>query len=738
MRIRTELFLAAAAVLIPAFMIGAVAVDKAREGERQAALRGLRETVRATALLVDGEVQRSLGALNALANSEHLNTGDMRAFYEQAAAINRPPDVWTLLLDESGSQVFNTVVPFGTPPPPPGARERVAKVLATQQPLVTDVVIGPATGKLLTTLYVPTKTVNGKRYVIAQAFSVEHWKKTALQPLGQAALIVAVIDRAGKFISRSQKSDELLGRPARAELVAAAAASNDGLIRHETLEGVDAYDAFTHSALTGWTIAVAAPVSSIETSANQAVLWLAAGMATALAAATAAAFLLGRKFIRAIDTASDAARAIGKGSQPALPRSSWNEVEALNETLADAGRLLAAEHSSREAVEAEREELLAREKAAREAAQAENAAKDRFLAMLGHELRNPLAAISGATAILARGGTEPVASQRYLDIIGRQNRHLTHIINDLLDVSRLLSGKVVLEREPLNVADCVRACVDAVRTTDAAAGYRLEVEAEDVWVDGDPVRLEQILNNLIGNALKYSFVDGEIRVAVRAAGSQAVIEVADAGAGIRAALLPRVFDPFVQGPGSGARPQSGLGIGLALVKQLVELHGGEVSARSDGEGAGATFLVVLPSIAPPRSSWPTPARSAPRAARVLLVEDNIDARTTTAELLRTLGHDVAEAGNGDDALAQAAEWEPDVIVMDIGLPGRDGNQIAAQLKKNAALRHIPLIAVTGYGQERDRVKALSVGFVELLVKPVAPDQLARAIDDQLKPRFETA
>ena len=206
MRLRAYLMLVAAAGMIPGLLAAVVAVDKVREGERQAALRGLRETVRATALAVDREIQGSLGTLAALGNSEHLKTGNLRAFYDQAAAVDRPPHVWTLLLDESGSQVLNTVVPFGTPAPPPAAHERVAQVLKTQRPLVSDLIIGPVTGKLLNTVYVPARA--NAHYVVAQVLAVDTWKLSAALPKSQTSWILGILDRNGKFIARSQRSEE--------------------------------------------------------------------------------------------------------------------------------------------------------------------------------------------------------------------------------------------------------------------------------------------------------------------------------------------------------------------------------------------------------------------------------------------------------------------------------------------------------------------------------------------------
>jgi signal transduction histidine kinase/ActR/RegA family two-component response regulator len=730
MRIRSLLLLATTIVLVPGFLAAVMAVQKVREGERQAALNALRETVRASALLVDGEIQRAIGALTALGQSDHLRTGNLQGFYEQATAINKPPHVWTLLFDESGTQILNTAVPFGTPAPAATATERVKTVLTTGRPLVSDLIVGPVSGKLLTTLYVPTREWGGRRYVVAQAFSVDHWRDTALQVMNGSQATIGVFDRTGRFISRNLNADQTLGKPARPELVAAAAASHEGLLRHQTLEGTDSYDAFTHSEQTGWTVAVAAPVRVIERSANQAVLWLTLSGLLALGTALAVAGFLGRTFMRVIDNASRAARAVGAGETPALPQGRLAEVKALYAALADAGRALSQERQSREVAEHERSRLLQRETALREAAQKENAAKDQFLALLGHELRNPLAAISGATAVLSHERTPPDAREKFLGIIQRQNRHLSHIVNDLLDVSRLMSGKIVLETRRLNLCEWVRSCVEALRATEKAAGHELVVHAEgEVWVQGDGVRIEQIVNNLVFNSLKCSPAGTQVIVTVKQEGGRAVLTVQDAGVGISAELLPHVFEPFVQGPPPPGRVSSGLGIGLALVRQLVLLHGGEVQAQSDGEGRGATFVVSLPLADAQHGGVGGEAQPGRSTRRVLLVEDDRDGAAAMSELLRLMGHRVVAARNRDEALAAVAAQPIDMVLLDIGLPGHDGYQIAAELRQRPGMHSLPLVALTGYGRESDRARALAVGFDAHLSKPVDPDRLARTIDE---------
>lgn len=733
MRLRSHLVLVAVAGLLPVFVAALFVVEHVREGERQAALRGLQETVRATALLVDREIKGSLSTLEALGTSVHLQTGSFEAFHNQAAAVDRSPDVSTLLLDPSGERLVDTGRPFGAPQRPVVDQAAVAQVLATQQPLVTDLTPGATPGRLLTTVYVPARAVRG--YVVAHRISVDHWKKKAVVlPEGRAAWLLAVIDRNGKFIARSQRAEALIGRLARPELVAAAAASADGMIRHNTLEGVEVYDAFTHSELTGWTIAVAAPVGTIEASSWLAVSSLMVGLAVALAAGAAMATYLSRKFLQGIEVASAGAAALGRGEQPTVAPTTLDEINTLNLALGHAGHLLSAERRLRETAEMERARLLEAEIAARETAQKDNAAKDQFLALLGHELRNPLAGIAGAADLLQRKVPEAAAAGRYLAIIDRQIRHLTHIVDDLVDTSRVALGKIVLQAETINLADSVASCVDGLRVTERAAGYSLVVQALDVWVHADAVRIEQIVSNLVTNALKFSAAGSEVELRVLALQSTAVIEVTDHGVGITPDLLPHVFEPFMQGPGPSGRLQSGLGIGLALVRQLVQLHGGQVSATSQGAGMGSTFVVSLPRVERAQPRPAEQARTATTACRVLLVDDNPDARATTAQSLRDLGYSVEVAGDGHDALAAAALQSPEVVILDIGLPDLDGYAVAAALRQRAGGEAMVLIALSGYGGTDSRRHAAAQLFDEHLVKPAQPDLLARSIENQLKQR----
>lgn len=733
MKIRTFLVLMALAILLPFALTTAAALYFIKEGQKQTALRGLQETARATSLIVDREVQSSIAALSVLGNSRSLAMGDLRALYDSAAALNRMPDIWSFLLDEKGQQVFNTIRPFGTPPPPPVSAERVRVALTTGKPVVSDLIEGAITKTNLTTINVPAAAGGGK-FVVGQAFAVEHWSRKVLTEKVPEDWIVAVVDNKGRFIARSHNAAKYIGQLAPPELVAAAAASPDGLFRHSTMEGIESYDAFTHSALTGWTIAVAAPVASIEAPSREG-LWLAlTGLLVTVTLTLLIVMAVARRFIREFNSAGEAALALGRGGKPTRKSSIIAEIAQLHHALFGAGTLLATERESRINAEAERELFLANETLAREVAQRENEAKDRFLAMLGHELRNPLAAIAGAVAVLESGSGGAAIAQECLAILRRQSGHLGHIVDDLLDVSRLMIGKIDLEMAPLDLAAAVTHSVQSMRQSSNPPEHAILLEAQDAWVLGDPVRIEQIVNNLVANALKFSRSGSAVRVTLRREGDFACVSVQDEGTGIAPELLPHVFEPFVQGPRPANRAQSGLGIGLALVKQLVELHGGTVEARSPGIGRGSTFRFRLPCIepvAPGRKALAAPLQG---RRKLVYVEDNADARAMMAQLLLALDYDVIQTGDGASALAAVESADPEVVVMDIGLPDMDGYEVARRLRANPKTSHVKLIALSGYGQARDKAEALKSGFDAHLTKPVQQDELVRAIESVIAMR----
>ena len=372
---------------------------------------------------------------------------------------------------------------------------------------------------------------------------------------------------------------------------------------------------------------------------------------------------------------------------------------------------------------------LVREMEERRDAERKSHAKDEFLAMLGHELRNPLSAISSASALIGLPGASGETVGRAKQIIQRQSQHLSRIVDDLLDLSRAMSGKILLARQPTDLANLVGSCLETFRATGRTAGYRITVDLSPGWVDGDPTRLEQIISNLLDNALKYTPSGGNIDIGLGREGEDVVLSVRDSGVGIPSELLPHVFDVFVQGAISIDRSQGGLGIGLSLVRRLIELHGGSVSADSAGAGNGSTFVIRLPRTEPVLQGGPQEESSGDGTGKpsVLLIEDNEDGREMMATMLAAHGYPVFQAGDGLAGVAAAAAHRPDAALVDIGLPGIDGYEVARRLRADPATRSIKLIALTGYGLAEDQRRVFEAGFDLHLVKPVNIERLLDAL-----------
>ncbi|HZX26997.1 MAG TPA: response regulator [Telluria sp.] len=372
---------------------------------------------------------------------------------------------------------------------------------------------------------------------------------------------------------------------------------------------------------------------------------------------------------------------------------------------------------------------LMREMEERRNAERKSHAKDEFLAMLGHELRNPLSAISSAASLIGLPGAAAETVTRARTIIQRQSQHLSHIVDDLLDLSRAMSGKILLNRQPVEISAVMKGCYDTFRATGRMLDYTVDLDLHPGWVSGDPTRIEQVASNLIDNALKYTPPGGRIELVTRVDGEDVVLTVRDSGMGIGPELLPNVFDVFVQGAITLDRAQGGLGIGLALVRRLVELHGGSVTAHSDGPGMGATFMIRLPRVE--AANEPVcdrqPGQGTERALSVLLIEDNEDGREMMATMLTAYGYAVRQAGDGMQGVHAAIAAAPDVALVDIGLPGIDGYEVARRLRAAEQTRNVKLIALTGYGQADDHQRVMDAGFDLHLVKPVQIDQLLGAL-----------
>ena len=355
--------------------------------------------------------------------------------------------------------------------------------------------------------------------------------------------------------------------------------------------------------------------------------------------------------------------------------------------------------------------------------------KDEFLAMLAHELRNPLAPIRNAAELMLRTTAPGTAARHPVEIIGRQVQQMVRMVDDLLDVSRITHGRIELELKTIELAAVVASAVEAVAPVMQERRHRLEVvSGPQLTVHGDAARLQQCLVNLLSNAAKYTDAGGDVLVELAREGDEAVVAVQDSGAGIAPDVLPVVFDLFVQSARTLDRAQGGLGVGLSVVRRLVEMHGGRVAASSTGVGHGSRFEIRLPlaEVAAEVEAPPLSVSNAPR--RVLLIDDNEDAAESLAMVLEIEGHDVRTGFSAADALTMAADWQPDVVLLDIGLPVMDGYEVARRLKANPALGAVRLVALTGYGRPEDLQRSAAAGFDGHLVKPVSIEALTEAIE----------
>jgi CheY-like chemotaxis protein/anti-sigma regulatory factor (Ser/Thr protein kinase) len=391
--------------------------------------------------------------------------------------------------------------------------------------------------------------------------------------------------------------------------------------------------------------------------------------------------------------------------------------------------------------------MLLREQAARADAEQENRTKDEFLATLSHELRTPLSAILGWSHLVRTGKLDEPQMSRALETIERNARSQSQLIDDLLDVSRIITGKLQIEPRPVDLCAVIADAIEGVRPALEAKNIQLEtgLEAAGSFVSGDATRLQQVFWNLLSNAIKFTPEGGDVSVKATQAGEQVRVSVSDSGIGISSEFLPHIFDRFRQADGSTTRVHGGLGLGLSIVKHLVQLHAGEVTVESDGKNQGATFIISLPlatdvpadeigsncAIAAEREGRPASFSHLLEGMRILVVDDEEDARELVTAILTKCGGEVRSCESAAEALKTFRDWKPDVLVSDIGMPKEDGYTLIQKLRKQRLklAKEIPAVALTAYASDDDRARALSAGFQVHVAKPIEPETLVKSIAD---------
>jgi signal transduction histidine kinase/ActR/RegA family two-component response regulator len=714
---RRHLFALVVAGTLPLAILAAAGLLLLFQQQRDDAQRRTLEVTRAIATAVDGELEHSRSALQVLAASSALESGDVAAFHEAAVRTLAAQPRWNnvVLVDTNGLQLVNAAVPFGQPLDPIRERESFEAVLKTGRAQVSHLIAGR--NGLAIALRVPVVQDGRIRYVLSAILKPESITAIVGRQRVDPQSVISIFDRAGLRVARSREHQKYLGTRASPSLRELLASGDiEGMGDSTTLEGNVVFTAYTRLPDSGWVVAMGTPAEDIEGPARRSVAILGAAVSFSLGLGLLAAWLVALRINGSMAQLRRAAASLGRGEVPEPADAPIVEAQEVASAIA-----VAAEQRRR--VEAQREALLRSEREARGEAEAANRAKDQFLAMLGHELRNPLAALANAAAILGEPRAAPAMVARSRQVIERQVAHLSRLTDDLLDAARALLGKIELRRSAVDLAQVVELAINSLQSTGRATGHTLTSSLEPAWVDGDGVRLEQVVQNLLVNAIKYTPPGGHVRVSVAREDDEVVLRVADDGVGLSPELAARAFDLFVQGERDLDRSQGGLGIGLTLVRRLAELHDGSATVASEGPGRGSEFTVRLPAIEPPAATPPgrhPTGASMPRV--VLVVEDNDDARDTLKALLEILGHRVETARDGLSGLEMALAIVPDVALVDVGLPLMDGLEFARRARASLADR-VMLVALTGYGSAEDRARALAAGFHDHIAKPVDPATL---------------
>ena len=566
MPIRAYLTLLALATVVPvvafAAIVGYFLIDEQRETFR----RGAEERTLAVLTAIDNELAGSIYTLQALATLPSLDEGDLAAFRDRVQRVLAVQPEWrniNLALPD-GQQVMNLQVPAGEPLPNIGKLDgSFDRLRATERPVVSDLAVGPVLKYWGFAVRVPVIRDGSVRYVLSAGVRAEAISRVIQAQGLPPDWIGVVVDRNGRIVARSYKPEETVGQLASPSLRAALQRSRSGWFSGSTIEGSAVYTPYRRSDLSDWAFAMGIPASAVEGGARRATVLLAGGLLGALILALGMAHVVGRRISAPIGSLASAATAIGRGERVQVP-----ETARIEEIRRLAGTL--------------RESL--------ETLQLADQQKDEFLAMLSHELRNPLAAIGTSTHLLgvAPAGSEDAAEARA--IIERQVRHMARLIGDLLDINRINLGKLPLQRTRFDLAAAVTGVVQGWRRSERLGGRGLSLTAEQCWLNADRARIEQMVDNLIDNAIKFTATSGKIAVTVSCEAEAAVVRVVDDGVGMTREEYERVFELFAQ----GERTEGGLGIGLALVRRLAELHGGSVAAFSDGRGRGTTMELRFP------------------------------------------------------------------------------------------------------------------------------------------------
>jgi len=722
-KLRTHLILLTLATVVPVVLFAVGLIVYQTRLERSSLERGMRDTSRALALALDRDVNDIKAGVEALTASRYLDgRGDLPHFYEEANTISKGFGGWAVLSDPSGRQLLNTSRPLGVelPMPTPAGLAMMRNVVAGRKTFVSNVFIGTVSRQPAVIIAAPVIRDGQVRYVVDFSFPPTQFTKL-LQEAGLSRGWIALItDRDGGVVARVPDPAAFVGHQEGEAWAMVTARSDEGFVKGEVLKAPSVYAAYSRSKETGWVVGVAAPVKRVESGIRRSFFALSSGGVLLLAIGCGFAYVLGKRIAAPIVALAESLTGKPTASPPA--QSGVTEVEDLRRALDDArmaGRRAELAH------------------AARQEAETANRAKDDFLAVLSHELRTPLNATFGWVRMLRSGRLDAGATARALEVIERNVNQQARLISDLLDASRIVFGRLDLSLQSVDFPALVAGVVESVRPSADAKSVSLKADLDpDAGpVHGDPDRLRQVVENILGNAIKFTPQNGAVNVQL-VRDIDARLIVSDTGRGIDPELLPHIFERFRQSDGTSTRAHAGLGLGLAIVRHLVELHGGRVRAESAGAGQGATFTVILPVAAAPMADAGAQHQGSRAAAgerldgiRVLVIEDDADSRDLVAAVLAQSGAVTFTAAGGADGMSMARRVRPDVLICDLAMPDEDGLAVVRKLKSWAAEVGVtlPALALSAYARAEDRDRALAVGFDRYMTKPVEPTDLVRAV-----------
>jgi signal transduction histidine kinase/CheY-like chemotaxis protein len=726
--IRAHLLLLVIGTLLPAVVIAAVLVRRVVSDNRTAGEQRLLETARAVASVVDAELVGTIRALQGLGESDRLTTGEIPGIHEQAQRLLLTQPTWSAvsLSTPAGQQIVNTAQALADKLPMVADRGSFQRAVATKTPVIGNLQRGQITRQMGFVVRVPVLRDNRVVYVLTAWITAQRFADVLRRhaPLSDE-WVRSVVDANGAIVARSRAPERFVGQQGTPASQRRHDEGGEAVFRDVSLDGTAVYGAFSRAPISHWIAGVSVPASSVDARFRESMTALVAIAALLLVVGGCGAYFVSRRMSRELSEAAAEAEAIASGLRPSRASSRVTELQRLLDALDRSAALL-------EERQAERDEQITRANAARAEAEAADRAKDEFLAMLGHELRNPLAPALTAVHLMKLRGAADTTRER--DVIERQIRHMARLVDDLLDVSRLRRGAIELRRERFEIADAVARAVEMMSPVFAEKQHRLEVDVPaGLQIDADRIRIAQVLSNLLSNAAKYSESGAHILLRVREGDGHVIIECRDTGIGMPADLVPRVFDLFVQGQRGLDRRQGGLGLGLTVARTLVELHGGTIEARSGGTGQGSTFVVRLPAApmvaaSPVQERSPAPQKPLAHIGRVLVVDDNRDGLDMLLDALTAAGLDVIGASTAREALDLAERVRPAVAVLDIGLPDMDGYELARALRSLDHGRPLHLIALTGYGREQDIAAARAAGFDAFFAKPVEIEALLESLD----------